>query len=387
MKPAGLKGDRNMAQLYQRGTLRKLTRSNGEEAWEWRFSQDRKRKQETFQVADYPTERVMWQHLETRISLLNSSAVPQRRGVVTLGWVIERYRTEHLATLAKSTRDTDGSMLSLHIEPKWAEVAVTDIQAMEVDEWIKTLTTLRPSSKGRARRLMKQLLDKAMFWRLMPTVINPMTQVHIKGVTKRAKKIVPYTPEQVWTLYNGLVEPYSVMVATVACLGLRAEELVALQWPDFDFEGRKIVTISRAYTHGALGEPKSDASGAELPLPKELIAILQAYRTRCVNSVWLFPSSVTGGPRSADMILADHLKPAAARLGLPMPGWHRSFRHGLKTWLGSGKGTLTQQKDMMRHAAMPVDDMYGATPVEEMRPLFAAVAKKLLPRRTPQAIQ
>ena len=296
---------------------------------------------------------------------------------VTMGTVIDRYVKEYLPDLAKSTRDTDGSMLKLHIRPRWEKVPVTEVEPMDVDAWLKKLK-MSQSSKGRARRLMKQLIDKAMFWNLIPRGLNLITLVRVKGATLREKRIVPWTPEQVMTLYAGLSQPYSVMVYVVSSLGLRAEELVALQWTDFDFEKNKTVTIQRAYTHGELGDTKSTASAATLPLPASLITLLQEYQKHS-TSIWLFPSPVTGGPRSADMILADHLKPAAAKLGLPKIGWHL-LRHSYRSWISGGAATLAQQKDMMRHSDISTTDIYGGTPVEEMRPLVEAVSAKLIPK-------
>lgn len=364
-----------MSPSYQTGTLRRVKRAGGKEAWEWRYRLRGKQQQETFKVEDYPTQKLMWQRLEQSISTLNEDSKKHLPITITMGMLVKRYRKEHLAELRKSTQDTDGSMLRKHIEPKWDDVRLSDIRAMDVDAWLKTLP-IAAASKGRARRLMKQMLDKAMFWELMPIAINPITLVKVKGSSLRQKKVVPYTPEQVMKLYGGLDEPFSVMVAIAAMLGLRVEEVIPLQWDDFNFEIKK-VHIQRAFTHGALGPPKSSASEAELPLPQELIEILKAYRSRMGKSIWLFPSPVTGGPRSADQVLADYLKPAAKKLELPQPGWHTSFRHGYKSWLGAGDATLTQQKDLMRHSAMPVSDMYGRTPLEEMRPLVEAVSSRL----------
>jgi hypothetical protein len=88
-----------------------------------------------------------------------------------MGIVIARYRAEYLPTLAKSTRNTDGSMLKVHIEPKWGSVRIADVRPMAVDQWLRSLT-VSPSSKGRARRLLKQLIDKAMFWEMIPAAIT-----------------------------------------------------------------------------------------------------------------------------------------------------------------------------------------------------------------------
>ncbi len=79
------------------------------------------------------------------------------------------------------------------------------------------------------------------------------------------------------------------------------------------------------------------------------------------------------------MILKDHIQPAAEKLKLPHVGWH-SFRHSYRAWIGGGEATLSQQKDMMRHADIGTTAGYGGTPVEDMRPLVKAVAAKLRPK-------
>jgi integrase len=302
---------------------------------------------------------------------------------ITMGTVIERYLRDYLPNLSKSTQNTDGSMLRVHIKPMWGTVGISDVRAMAVDTWLKTLT-LSPASMGRARRMMKQLIDKAQFWEYIPVGVNPNKLVKVKGARSRQKRINLYTIEQTMTLIGELDEPYGLMLYVVASLGLRVEEVVALQWDDFDFPG-KTLTISRAWTHAALGPPKSNASAATLPIPETLIAALKAYKRRVKStSEWLFPSARTGGPRSADMILQDHIQPAAAKLKLPHVGWH-SFRHSYRSWVGGGAATMSQQKDLMRHADIGTTAGYGGTPVEEMRPLVKAVAAKLRPKLKPRS--
>jgi hypothetical protein len=98
---------------------------------------------------------------------------------------------------------------------------------MTVGEWLKSLT-ISPASKGRARRLLKQLIDKAMSWEMIPGGKNLMTLVKVKGVSKRQKKVVLLTPVQMVTLIAALEGPYSTMVYVAASLGLRVEEVAAL---------------------------------------------------------------------------------------------------------------------------------------------------------------
>ena len=46
-----------------------------------------------------------------------------------------------------------------------------------------------------------------------------------------------------------------------------------------------------------------------VPISAALVKALKEYKPR-VKSEWLFPSRITGGPRSADMILKDYIRPA-----------------------------------------------------------------------------
>jgi integrase len=119
-------------------------------------------------------------------------------------------------------------------------VGIADVRPMAVDEWLKSLT-ISPAPKGRALRLLKQLIDKAMSWEMIPGGKNLMTFVKVKGVSKRQKKVVLLTPVQMVTLIAALEEPYSTMVYVAASLGLRVEEVVALQW------GRLRLSIEDGY--------------------------------------------------------------------------------------------------------------------------------------------
>jgi integrase len=41
---------------------------------------------------------------------------------------------------SKSAQNTDGSMLRVHVSPMWGCVGISDVRAMAVDKWRKTLT-------------------------------------------------------------------------------------------------------------------------------------------------------------------------------------------------------------------------------------------------------
>jgi len=362
-----------MSQVYQRGSLRKVKRANGNDVWEWRYRVQGRMQQQMLRVSDFPTKKAVQQHLEHSVATLNGETERILPGAVTMGMLADRYIKEYLPDLAKSTRDTWEGVLKLHIKPHWDKVPALAVRPMAVDAWIKTLP-LSASSKGRARRLLKQLIDRAMYWELIPIVTNPIKLVKVRGVMKREKKIVLLTPEQVSTLIAALEEPYSVMVMISACLGLRIEETSALQWGDIDFVTKR-VTIQRAWTHGEVREVKMAASEAELPIAPELEEVLVSFR-KTATSRWLFPASRGDKPRWTGILWQDHIQPVVEELGMPHIGWH-TFRHSYRSWIGSGDAKLSEQKDMMRHSSLPMTMAYGGTQVENMRPHVDAVAARL----------
>jgi len=115
-----------MGQSYQRGSIRKVQRLRGDGVWEWLYRVRGKMKQEKFKVSDFPTEKALWKHLETAIRVLNKGVSEPIPVAVTMGTVIKQYRDMHLSAQAKSTQNTDGSMLKVHIEPRWESVRIAD---------------------------------------------------------------------------------------------------------------------------------------------------------------------------------------------------------------------------------------------------------------------
>ena len=58
-----------------------------------------------------------------------------------------------------------------------------------------------------------------------------------------------------------LTEPYRTMVLIAACLGLRASEIIGLQWGDFNWEQLTLL-VRRSVVHGRVGPRDEDRSFA-----------------------------------------------------------------------------------------------------------------------------
>jgi integrase len=141
-------------------------------------------------------------------------------------------------------------------------------------------------------------------------------------------------------------------------LGLRASEALALRWEDFDFF-EKSVHIQRSVVGKHDDTTKTEDSEAHLPLPAALVGILERWRAFLPSvSGWLFGNPATGRPYHRDSIVADHLKPAGERAGIPGLGSH-SFRHSYRAFMAENDVAAEWQKRLMRHSNIEMTMSYG----------------------------
>ena len=139
--------------------------------------------------------------------------------------------------------------------------------------------------------------------------------------------------------------------------GLRVSELIGLRWRNVNQDS---ITIEERYCRGDWGAPKSEASNATIPVNPEVIERLHRLKSitvevkagRAVRRYRLvksdgpedlvFPSVVKGVPMRDNNILVRHIKPAAAKLGIPWVNW-QVLRRSYATWLniaGANRRTL-----------------------------------------------
>jgi integrase len=74
-------------------------------------------------------------------------------------------------------------------------------------------------------------------------------------------------------------EPWRTLYCILTMDGLRAGEVLGLQWQDIDFD-RRLLHIRRSARYGKIQTTKSQASQTILPIPDALIELLKFYRAQ-----------------------------------------------------------------------------------------------------------
>ena len=370
---------------YQNGSLRLKKRGNGVKVWEFRCYEPgpegngrRLRAVTVGMLQEYPTEAAVRKSDAVQAIILRINAEHTLGPVTasTMGALIARYKKEELPT-RYSTRVSYLSYLDNYIRPRWGETPIAKVRAMAVEDWLKGLT-LAPKTRGHIKSLMSTLFASAQRWELIET--NPMQLVRVKNVSKRLERPCVLTAEEFYKLLAHIREPYRTMVLIAGCLGLRASEIVGLQWRDFDFETSTLL-VERGVVHGRIDDVKTEYSRDVVPIDPELMKTLLAYRDRCypTKEGWLFANPTTEKPYHQEEIQKKHIRIAAKATGIKSRiGW-KTFRHSYRSWLDQTEAPMGVQRELMRHASIQTTmNVYGRAVAEGKRQAHSSVVQMVM---------
>ena len=358
-------------------------RKKGKEVWELRYYEPDARGERQRRAVmvgtreEYPTESAARKSPVVQAVLLQLNAEqPRAPGASEFGAVISRYEQEEMPE-RYSTKTAYQSYIKNQIRPRWANTALGAIRPMAVEDWLKNLA-LAPKTKSHVRSLMHTIFQCAERWELIDK--NPIKLVRVRGGTKRLKTPRVLAPEQFHSLLPLIREPYRTMVLVAGCLGLRASEIAALQWRDFDLPGLTLL-IQRSVVHGRVGDVKTEYSRDSVPLDAAVIEALMLHKERSVPTPegWLFANPVTGKPYHQEEIQKKHIREAGVAAGIGGDiGWH-TFRHSYRSWLDETGAPLTVQKELMRHASIQTTmNIYGKAMTDSKRRAHSKVVEMVL---------
>lgn len=385
---------------YQYGTVELSARSHGSAVWVYRWREvdpqgKRIRKSVVIGTADdYPTKTQVLKAAEGY--RLKANGEGRQRNEPVFGALIDRFVVEEklrelvkqprfvgvfeedekfdAETLDSSTASSYLSMIDVHVRPRWEETSLSGVRPAMVEEWLRGLA-LAPKTKSHIKALMHRLFEKAMLWELIPLGRNPMELVHVKGISRRTKKLIVLDPNQCWKLISSLPDPYRIMALVAICTGLRVSEILALRWSRIHFD-RLSITVKLKAVNGRTGRVKTECSEDELPLDPAFAGMLKKWRKTCRQTPgnWVFPSHVTDRCFHASPIQQDYIRPAGERLGLEGVGWH-AFRHTYRTWLDEVGAPIGVQQKLMRHAQPSTTMNYGNSQMKAKRKANSKVVR------------
>ncbi len=178
----------------------------------------------------------------------------------------------------------------------------------------------------------------------------------------------------------------------------REKKPSGLKWKDCDWQQAQI-NIRRSWSLGEIGDPKSDASAAPVPMHPLLASYLQAWHgetTYAKPSDWVFPSERCHGrqPRLGGIMAQSYLRPAAVKAGTLAEGdsvrfGFHNLRHSLASFLVCTKTGPKTVQELLRHANVRTTLQLYAKSVSEDRMLAsgAMLEAMLLPKTATERTQ
>jgi integrase len=148
----------------------------------------------------------------------------------TVRTLLNRYIEHELPERRHSTQQSHSSTLKRWICPRGGSHLLEQVKPFEVEQWLRSIP-LAPKTKVNLRGLFHVIYERARRWEL--TDRNPFDLVRQRGGRRSIPRIL--TDAEIRRLLGQLAEPYHTMVLVAACLGLRASEIMGLQWGDFNW--------------------------------------------------------------------------------------------------------------------------------------------------------
>jgi integrase len=358
---------------YQEGSLRLESRKRGK-VWRLRFRitrADGNRVEHAIVIGtqkELPTRAAAREFVKSLYLPINHPAPNENGRPVTFSDIAGHYIQEELsedqnqasAPKAYSTTATYRRYLRKWVLPRWGDQAALMIKPLDLESWLKELgrkSGLENQTRSKIRQVIGLVYKHAQRVGFLPRTEQANPIRFVRQSTASNFDPIILTPAQAFAIINQLELMLRTLVLVTAATALRISEILALQWRDIDVENQCIY-VRRAYVYGRFGKPKSKASKRPVPLHALLAAHLLNWRRETPyrkEEDLVFPSFKLKGtkPPRANMLLSDHLRPAAMKVGVVAPprsfGFH-TFRRTLASVLVANNYDPKLVQELLRHS-------------------------------------
>ena len=157
---------------FQRGTIRKETRSDGE-TWVLRYYATRQsdgkrveRKLVIGLVRDFKTESAVWAEID-RLHVHEQINQPSFKGRVLFNDLAQHYLTHELPKRALTTQYLHDHIVRSYLDPRWGKCLALAIKPLEIEQWLNALRDqcgLANPTRAKLRQLMSRFMstDRSM---------------------------------------------------------------------------------------------------------------------------------------------------------------------------------------------------------------------------------
>jgi len=307
---------------------------------------------------DLPTKRLAQRRMDSVLSRINGLDYRPGR-VAKFEEFVERWKVEVLITQQPSSIRSVKSHLKCHIVPQLAKLGLEQFSVENQQTFITRMFERGVSRKSVLNVLgtLSSILTTARDWGYNCEHIDVRKlRLPPRGERYEAPH---FTIDQLQRILAIAEEPWHTLFCILTMDGLRAGEVLGLQWKDIDLE-RRLLHVRRSAWYGHVQTTKSKASETVLPIPQPLVTVLEKYRAQWKPNPqgFLFVTR-NGRPPSSNKVVEYHLWAILDALEIPRCGLH-AFRHSHTALLLDSGATPKVVQRQLRHAdARTTLEIYG----------------------------
>ena len=338
---------------YQRGHVFLVGRT-----WFGKYREDfvgvdgqTRRKQVTVALGskqNIPTKPLAKRRMEVILARINSPEYRPGR-FAKMEEFAELWQQQVLVGQKPSTVRSAKSHIKTHILPCFGKRGLDEI-GIEAQQVFVTKLAMANLSRKMVRNVMStlsSLLETAKAWGYVCQSVN------YKALVFPAEEVQPearfFTLEELGKIIAAAREPYKTMFLVLALTGMRAGEMLGLQWQDVNFD-HGVLNIRRSAWYGRIQTVKNKTSEGVVPLPQVLAQALLDYRGQWkVNPDGFLFVTRNRRPPSSNKVVEYGLWPVLDLLAIPRCGLH-AFRHTHTSLLLDSGASPKIVQEQLRHA-------------------------------------
>lgn len=253
------------------------------------------------------------------------------------------------AIFKRSGKD-DKSMIETHLRPAFGKRPLHELGLGDVEQFRIDRASKAPKTVHNLLVLYQSMLSYAqeLGWLLViPRVYKPKL---VEGEYKwlRSSGQVEKLLEAAMDETPGVMETYAVAFYT----GMRAGEILGLQWSDVDFDTR-LITVARSYA-----EPTKNGRIRYVPIMDALVQLLETWRKRCPSKTLVFPTSTGTMQLPSCRVLQETYHACLERAELPRIRFHDARHTFASHWVMRG-GDIFKLQRILGHQTMQMTMRYA----------------------------
>ena len=177
------------------------------------------------------------------------------------------------ATLARSTYGDYLSIWNRYVLPHFGNVPLCRVTRRDVEEFLDQLAGISAKRKNNILVPLKCLFNEAT---RRGDIEEPPTE-HIRRFREIKPFADPFSFPEMRLLLEHVDPRYGAYFTTAFLTGMRPNEMIALKWPNVDFEMR-CITVREGRVLGIEGPPKTTSSYRDIDMLDPLLEVLRQHR-------------------------------------------------------------------------------------------------------------